>query len=67
MRKINSKPYLEFSPDGTDEKIHYKACATGSLKEAKAFYENFKYIGSGKIIYADGVIDVCSKKTHFFI
>lgn len=48
------------------QQLHYDACATNSLKEAKIFYSNFDYIGSSYVYFINGVKNKSDKRHHFF-
>ena len=45
----------------------FDAQTGGSLKKAKEFYKNMDYIGSGKVVYYNGVKSKVTKIAHFFI
>lgn len=45
----------------------FNAFSTDSLENAKKFYANFKYIGSGRIIYYNGTKNIFKEDHHFFI
>ena len=46
--------------------VFYDACSDGDLEEAKEFYLNFEYIGSGKGLILDGVHCCKDVEYHFF-
>lgn len=45
---------------------HYDACGNGSLRDAKAFYKHFTYIGSGHIIWINGRKQSPFTEKHWF-
>jgi hypothetical protein len=49
------------------QRIPYDACSDKTLEKAKAFFGgNYKYLGSGYIIYLNDEKNFCKKETHFF-
>lgn len=60
---INSKTECEIN----GIRQEYDACSTESLEKAKAFYTaNFYYIGSGKGVWIDGILNWPNETHHFF-
>lgn len=62
----DSHPYYNEFLNKDGERQHYEACSESDLETAKAFYHNREYIGSGYIMYHDGVENVYKKEHHFF-
>ena len=49
-------------------RVPYDACSKSELDEARKYYgeDNYDYLGSGNIIYSDGVKSEFEYSYHFF-
>lgn len=52
-----------------DKRVKYDFCSYGNLDRAKKRYKNaiYKYIGSGSIVFLNGIEGKSKKFIHFFI
>lgn len=62
---LKQQPYNECQINGIRQ--YYDACSRSSLEEAKEYYKDFDYIGSGYITYHNNTKNVWKQLTHFFI
>lgn len=58
------QPRHECIIDG--KRFPYNACGEGDLDAIKKSYHAFYYIGSGYVIFINGVESISDKLTHFF-
>lgn len=49
------------------KRVHYDACSTSRIEDAKSFYDNMKYIGSGKTYWLNGHENKSKITHHFFV
>ena len=50
-----------------DIRRYYDVCGSGNLDTLKKLYNKFQYIGSGNVIYLNGVCNDMGYIMHFFI